>query len=190
MADHAPHPHRPPHQAPSPDRRDFLTKAAAIVIGGGLALVAPLAGLFVFLDPLRRKSEAGAAVLVGSLDALPADGTPKEFAIKATRVDAWNTTPNVPVGAVFLQRLKDGGVRALNMACPHAGCFVDYRPGERCYHCPCHNSSFALDGEIKDPSSPSARGLDTLPVEIRHGTEIWVKYQNFRPGLKEKIAVT
>ena len=72
MAEPAPHHHlppHPPHQAPQADRRDFLTKAAAIVIGGGLALVAPVAGLVVFLDPLRRKSEAGAAVLVGSLAA-------------------------------------------------------------------------------------------------------------------------
>jgi menaquinol-cytochrome c reductase iron-sulfur subunit len=196
MADHTPHrhpPHQPPHhaqtQAAQPDRRDFLTKAGAIVIGGGLALVAPVAGMVVFLDPLRRKSEAGAAVLVGSLDALPTDGTPRQFPVKATRVDAWNTTPNVPIGAVYLQRLKDGGVRALNVACPHAGCFVDFRPTEDGYHCPCHNSSFALDGQIKDPSSPSPRGLDELPAEIRNGNEIWVKFENFRPGVKEKIAV-
>jgi menaquinol-cytochrome c reductase iron-sulfur subunit len=192
MAEPAPHHHlppHPPHQAPQADRRDFLTKAAAIVIGGGLALVAPVAGLVVFLDPLRRKSESGEAVLVGSLEALPTDGTPRQFPVKATRVDAWNTTPNVPIGAVYLQRLKDGGVRALNVACPHAGCFVDFRPNEDCYHCPCHNSSFAIDGQIKDPTSPSPRGLDELPAEIRNGNEIWVKFQAFRAGVKEKIAV-
>ncbi len=189
MAEH-PSPHHPPHHAPpQPDRRDFLTKAAAIVIGGGLALVAPAAGLLVFLDPLRRKSEAGTAVKVATLDALPANGDPVQKSVLATRVDAWNRTPNVPIGAVFLQRLKDGGVRALNVACPHAGCFVDFRNSEDGYHCPCHNSSFSLDGSIKDPTSPSPRGMDELPVEIRHGTEIWVTYQTFRAGVREKIAV-
>ena len=32
----------------------------------------------------------------------------------------------------------------------------------------------------------SPRGLDELPVEL-HGTEIWVTFQNFRPGVEEKI---
>jgi Rieske Fe-S protein len=189
MADHPSH-HPPHHHAPpQPDRRDFLTKAGAIVIGGGLALVAPVAGLFVFLDPLRRKSGAGTAVKVATLDALPANGDPVQKSVLATRVDAWNRTPNVPIGAVFLEHRKDGGVRALNAACPHAGCFVEFRPSEGGFHCPCHNSSFALDGSIKDPTSPSPRGMDELPVEIRNGGEVWVTYQNFLPGKKEKIAV-
>lgn len=172
-----------------PDRRNFLTRAAAIVIGGVLALVAPISGLFVFLDPLRRKSASGGAVLVASLSALPENGEPRKFPVLATRVDAWNRSPNVPVGAVYLQRLTNGQVRAFNVVCPHAGCFVDFRAAQKHYHCPCHDSSFALDGKILDPKSPSPRPLDELPVEIRHETEIWVTFQNFRAGTHEKIPV-
>lgn len=172
---------------PQPDRRDFLTKASAVVIGTGLALVAPAAGVLVFLDPLRRKSAAGGAVLVASLDSLPETGEPQKFSVLATRIDAWNTTPNVPVGAVYLQRLKGGkAVRAFNVKCPHAGCFVDFQPEKSCYHCPCHDSTFATDGKVLDPKSPSPRALDELPVELR-GSEIWVTFQNFRPGVEEKI---
>jgi len=104
-------------------------------------------------------------------------------------VDAWSRTPNVPVGAVYLQRVGENKVRALNVVCPHAGCFVDYRPANGNYFCPCHNSSFALDGKILDPKSPSPRGLDELPVEVRNGTEVWVTFQNFRAGVHEKIPV-
>jgi len=57
------------------------------------------------------------------------------------------------------------------------------------YFCPCHRSSFTLDGAILDPKSPSPRPLDDLPVEIRNGTEIWVKFQNFRAGTHDKIPV-
>ena len=178
-----------PHVPPQPDRRNFLTKACAVVIGGMITLVAPLAGLFVFLDPLRRKAEGGGTVRVASLNAVPENGEPRKFSLLATRVDAWNRTPNVPIGAVYLQRMKDNQVRAFNVVCPHAGCFVDYRAGQKHYHCPCHNSSFALDGKVLDPKSPSPRGLDDLPVEIRHGTEVWVKFQNFRAGVHEKIPV-
>ena len=180
--------HDCPHCPPPSDRRNFLTKASAVVIGGVLALTAPIAGLFVFLDPLRRKSEGGGAVLVASLSALPEDGEPRKFPVLATKVDAWNRSPNVPIGAVYLQRIGKT-VRALNVVCPHAGCFVDFRGEENHFHCPSHNSSFSLDGKILDPDSPSPRPLDTLQVEIRHGTEVWVKFQNFRAGTDEKIPV-
>ena len=159
------------------------------MIGGAIAAVPPVAGLIVALDPLRRKSEAGASVLVATLSSLPESGEPRKFPVLATKVDAWNRTPNVPIGAVYLQRLKDNQVRAFNVVCPHAGCFVDFRPGKGHYHCPCHDSSFSLDGKILDPKSPSPRGLDDLPVEVRKGTEVWVTFQNFRAGVHGKIPV-
>jgi hypothetical protein len=31
--------------------------------------------------------------------------------------------------------------------------------------------------------------LDDLVVEIRNGTEVWVKFQNFRAGTHDKIPV-
>jgi menaquinol-cytochrome c reductase iron-sulfur subunit len=170
-------------------RRDFLIKAAALVIGAVTVLVPLVSGLLVLLSPLRRKSSAAGAVRVASLKTLPADGEPRKFPVLATRVDAWNRTPDVPVGAVYLRRVGDREVRAFNVVCPHAGCFIDYRPGQDHYHCPCHNSSFTLDGKVLDPRSPSPRAMDELPVEIRGDGEIWVKFQNFRAGVKEQIAV-
>ena len=107
----------------------------------------------------------------------------------ATRVDAWNTFSQVPIGAVYLRRTTDGNVQAFNVVCPHAGCFVDFLPEPGHYHCPCHNSTFSIAGKIDDPSSPAARGLDALEVEVRGGEEIWVKYQNFQAGRAEKIPV-
>jgi menaquinol-cytochrome c reductase iron-sulfur subunit len=181
-------PSAPPDAAVAPDRREFLTKAAAVAIGGAVAVAAPIAGMCVLLDPLRRKSEVNASVLVATLAALP-EGEPKKFPVLATKVDAWNRTPNVPVGAVYLQRLKDNKVRALNVVCPHAGCFVDFRAAQGHYHCPCHDSSFSLDGKILDPKSPSPRPLDELPVEVRGDGQIWVTFQNFRAGVHEKIPV-
>lgn len=174
---------------PQPERRNFILRAAAIVVGAIITVIPPVAGLLVFFDPLRRQSESTGAVFVAALNSLPENGEPRKFPVLATRVDAWNRTPNVPVGAVYLQRFKNGTVRAFNVVCPHAGCFVDYRPAAGNYHCPCHDSSFALDGRVLDPKSPSPRALDELPVEIRDGTEIWVTFQNFRPGVHQKIPV-
>jgi len=179
-----------PNASPSSDRRDFLTKATAVVIGGSLAVIPTVAGLCVFLDPLRRKSESGAPVRIASLSSLPENGAPVKFTVLATLVDAWNRSENIPVGAVYLQRIGANKVRALNAKCPHTGCFVNYQPGDKNrFHCPCHDSTFAADGKILDPQSPSPRPLDELPVEIRHGAEIWVTFQNFRPGVHERIPV-
>ena len=149
-------------------------------------MIPAISGLTVLLDPLRRKSRDSDNVLVASLSALPEDGVPRKFSVIASHTDAWNRMPRVPVGAVYLRRTGDSQVQAFNVVCPHAGCFVDYEAAKNRYHCPCHNSSFALDGTIADPKSPSPRGLDELPVEIRNGVEIWVKFQNFRAGVKEK----
>ncbi|MFM9079502.1 MAG: ubiquinol-cytochrome c reductase iron-sulfur subunit [Opitutaceae bacterium] len=174
---------------PAPDRRNFLAKAAASVIGGITVLVPAASGLLVFLDPLRRKSADGGAVFVANLSAVPESGEPRKFPVLATRVDAWNRAPEVPVGAVYLQRIAGGGVRALNVACPHAGCFVDFKGARNNFHCPCHNSSFALDGKVLDPKRHSPRPLDSLETDVRGGKEVWVKFRNFRAGVPEKIPV-
>lgn len=168
-------------------RRGFLKKAAAITIGAIVGIVPAVAGLLVYLDPLRRKTKStGDAIRVASLRALPNDNRPYKFPVISKRTDAWNKFPETPIGAVYLRRTGERSVEAIHVVCPHAGCFVDFLPARACFFCPCHNSTFAIDGAINDPKSPSPRGLDTLPVEIR-GDEIFVKYQNFRSGIHEKI---
>lgn len=169
------------------DRRGFLKKAAAAVLGAIATLIPVGAGLTVWLDPLRRKSAASTAVLVANLGALPEDGLPRKFPVISSRVDAWNKSAAAVVGAVYLRREKGRPVQALNVVCPHAGCFVDFVAARQCYLCPCHNSLFALDGQVSDPESPAPRGLDALDVEVRKGGEIWVRFQNYRAGVTEKI---
>ena len=172
---------------PNPERRGFFKKSAAAVISILLGAIPFGAGVAVFLDPLRKKSSAKGAIKVASLDALPDDGIPRKFPVIASRVDAWNKFSASPIGAVYLRRTADGKIQALNVVCPHAGCFVDFLPDRGMYLCPCHNSTFAINGQIADRSSPAARGLDSLDVEVRDGKEIWVRFQNFQAGRAEKI---
>ena len=176
-------------KAAQPDsRRDFGKKFIAGLVSTLLSLIPLGAGVAVLLDPLRRRSSDTGAVRVASLEALPADGIPRKFPVLATRVDAWNKFSEVPIGAVYLRRTSDGQVQAFNVVCPHAGCYVDFLPERGRYLCPCHNSTFTVAGKIDDPSSPAARGLDTLEVQMRD-KEIWVKFQNFQAGRAEKVAV-
>jgi menaquinol-cytochrome c reductase iron-sulfur subunit len=169
-------------------RRDFLKKASSIVIGGVITGVPIAAGVRVMMDPLRHKAAAGQVVKVTSVDSLPKDGTPRKFSIYASRADAWNRFPDAPVGAIYLRRVGENGVEALNVVCPHAGCFVDFRAEKKGFYCPCHNSLFGMDGKIADPKSPAPRGLDSLKTELK-GNEVWVEFQNFKTGMKEKHPV-
>ena len=174
---------------PQPDRRSFLTKAAAVLIGAVSVLIPTAAGLRVFFDPLRRRSQNSEMSWVAMLDALPEDGSPRKFNVVADRSDAWNRTPQVPIGAVYLRRTGEKSVQALNVVCPHAGCFVDYTAESKCYFCPCHNSKFKLDGTIDDPKSPTPRALDELQVEVRNDAEVWVKYESYLAGRREKVRI-
>lgn len=176
-----------PSPSDVPARRTFLTRAAAIVAGGVAALAPLAAGLAAFLDPLRRSAEDRGLVRVTRLSVLPPDGQPRKFTIRADRQDAWTTYQDTPVGAVYLRRTGDDVV-ALNVVCPHAGCFVNVADDGAHFRCPCHNSSFALDGSIADPASPAPRGMDELAVEVRDD-EVWVRYQNFRTGRADKTPV-
>lgn len=167
--------------------RRFVVQALALG-SGGLAYVVPaLAGIAAFLNPLKQKSQAGQFLRVASLDLLPEDGTPQKVSIVSDRTDAWNRFPNEPIGAILVRRTEGGQVEALNVVCPHAGCSVQYHAKDGKLFCPCHAASFGLDGKRLDATSPSPRDLDALDVEIRDGTEVWVRFQNFRTGIPEKV---
>lgn len=178
------------------DRRGFFTKAAAAIIGGILVVFPFAAGLAVFSSPLTKKKKTAGSesehsnaddgfIRVTTLDALPADGVPRRFAIVDDRDDAWTHYRQVPVGSVYLRRQADGKIEALNTTCPHAGCFVNFDQQADCFKCPCHNSFFKLDGKIIEPS-PSPRAMDSLTVQEKPNGEIWVKYENFYTGIAKK----
>lgn len=185
------------HEAGSIEpRRCFLTKASAVVVGGIVGIVPAAAGLMSALDPIRpdkEKAEGGMLVPVTSLDALPADGKPRQFVIRADLVDAWNKTSNARIGAVYLVRTSETDVKCLSVICPHAGCFVASQ-SDGSFKCPCHDSEFEGDGTVREKNAQgqttvSPRGLDTLDVEIKDG-QIFVKYERFRAGTSAKIPQT
>ena len=157
------------------------------LIGIGLLVVPLGAGLLFLLNPLRRRAGQHGFSRVASVESLPM-GIPRHFMVRGQRRDAWEVGAQVPLGAVYLVR-QEAGIRAFQVICPHAGCFVGYETDKRQFLCPCHDSSFRLDGSIADPGSPSPRGLDELEVKIEKG-EVLVRYEEFRPGVGERIAVS
>src|SRR3989304_479004 len=181
-----------PIAEPQPiERRSFLASAAAIVLGGIVAIFPFAAGLGVLVDPLRRRKrtassggdDAGKYVPVAPLAPLPADGIPHQFALTDDVVDAWTRSPAQRVGTAFLTRtdtVAGAKITAFSSVCPHLGCAVDYNQAAGDFECPCHASAFAKDG--KKLFGPSLRGLDPLAVKLvesggRQG--IWVERARF-----------
>lgn len=196
---------------PSTTRRSALLQFVTAVLSFLLvALPSTIGGLF-FLDPLLRRrtgsaSENSGGGVTGKKDeqgfirldvtsqVIPDDGAPVAVTVRDDLVDAWNRFADVPVGSIWLRRNPDGSIVAFNSICPHLGCSVNYRRSENDFFCPCHTSAFALDGKKTNEIPP--RDMDSLIVSTRTngqddpaGEEIWVKYENFRRGTKEKLSL-
>jgi menaquinol-cytochrome c reductase iron-sulfur subunit len=190
----------PPLDVKSTDRpngrRSFLAASLA-VLTGGIAVLTPIGvGIASFLSPLFRKGSSS-KVRVALLEQVPDDGQPRFFPVIADREDAWTRYPAQRVGAVYLVR-KAGEEKptAFTAKCPHAGCFIGYTPGDDLFKCPCHTSSFKLDGtRARGDAEVSPRDMDTLPIEIRQAkaadgqelAEVWIEFIDFQTGHKEKI---
>lgn len=178
-------------------RRSFIVRLAATVIGGIVALFPFAVGWGVITSPLRRsrgtsggdESDSTKFVRMCPLDALPADGMPREFAVVADVIDAWTHAPAQKIGAVFLSRSSEepSVVTALTATCPHLGCAVEFNAADKQFECPCHKSGFAIDGE--QLFGPSRRGLDPLPVKLEDkggAKEVLVKFERFKGGIPER----
>jgi len=181
-----------------------MTKMLAISIGGILTLFPFAVGLLPFLDPLKKKKKRGPTgvtpsmdadgfIRVTSVDTLTAPNLPTFFKVRADHIDAWNYFAEIPVGSIYLYRTGDIGkdgtkaIVAFSTTCPHAGCAVDFKRGTKSFDCPCHNSSFTIQGKRSD-ASPSPRDLDRLETKIEQNA-IWVKFQKFRAGISEKAVI-
>lgn len=70
-------------------------------------------------------------------------------------------------GRFYLARLEDGGFMALSLRCTHLGCSINWEESKKSFVCPCHSSSFSIDGDVLNPPAPKA--LDYFPVKIENG---------------------
>jgi cytochrome b6-f complex iron-sulfur subunit/menaquinol-cytochrome c reductase iron-sulfur subunit len=112
--------------------------------------------------------------------------------------DAWKLEKDADLGAVWLIR-TGGAVRALSVVCPHLGCSIGVRDvppsagpstgateDKKGFACPCHDSSFSIDGKRQD--GPSPRDMDSLATRITDGV-VEIDFRRFRQGTPERIEV-
>ncbi|MCP3137262.1 QcrA and Rieske domain-containing protein [Pyxidicoccus xibeiensis] len=71
------------------------------------------------------------------------------------------TVSGVPTGygkRIFVFRLEDGSLSAVDSICTHQQCEVEFRAQDRDLFCPCHASTFTRQGEVTEPPA-------TLPLK-------------------------
>lgn len=167
-------------------RRRVLEWIVGAVSGAiAVALGAPAAAFLSF--PARRRVISGGdePLDVAAVDKLP-EGEPVRVTVTAPRRrDAWTAFQDVTLGACWLVRHGDD-VRALSTVCPHAGCAVDFDAARREFVCPCHDSTFALDGTRR--AGPAPRALDRLDTVVAGG-RVRVAWRRFRTATAKKEPV-
>jgi len=143
-------------------RRNFLTRAifglsALITAGLGLPAAAYLLG------PSGRKRE-GEWIEVGDAGSLAA-GRPEEVVFRRNRLDGWKVSSEK--STAWLVKSNAGGVVAFSPICTHLGCAYDFDESKGVFVCPCHTSSFSVDGKVL--SGPAPRPLDRYLVKVENG---------------------
>lgn len=187
-------PKLPPHSG----RRTVLR-----VLSGALLLAisaaAAVPSLLYLLDPLRRRPRTGGQDGKDGEDYLPVaplaevpDVGKGEAPLRATvtageQHDAWTRYEATRLGSVWLM-VGPGGdkITCFSTQCPHAGCGVDFDEARRMFVCPCHSSTFALDGTRRE--GPAPRDLDRLDVDVKDGL-VRCRFQRFRPASERKEPV-
>lgn len=155
--------------------------------GAAAVGLSAIAGARVVAAPAGAASGSGKWIAIGKLLDFP-EGAPRRVTLVADEQDGFAIAKHQPLGVAWIVR-KGDSVTAFSATCPHLGCLVD--AAEAGFHCPCHDSSFAVDG-ARAPGKPNAslRGLDTLATRIAGADKtVEVEWRRFALGTATKETV-
>jgi menaquinol-cytochrome c reductase iron-sulfur subunit len=164
---------------PVGSRRTFfhwVTAAAAAFVGIGLAV--PLIGSLISPAFVRRRRDW---VDVGAVDEL-SPGHPTQLDHVTTIRDGWMETKAQK--AVWAVKQPQGDVKVFSPICTHLGCGYRWDDAEKKFLCPCHGSSYDVDGRVL--GGPAPRPLDLLPAKVENG-RLLVLYKEFKSGLPQSV---
>jgi menaquinol-cytochrome c reductase iron-sulfur subunit len=155
------HSHSPAVELP-PTRRNFYI----LVINGamgliGVALAIP-AAIYLLLPPKARK--ANEWVKTADLSTIPT-GKPTEISFQRTRADGWQLITEKNTAWVVKQ--PNNEVIAFTPICTHLGCAFHWDDASHTFICPCHTSSFSIDGKVL--GGPAPRPLDRYGTKVEGG---------------------
>ncbi|HEY83520.1 MAG TPA: ubiquinol-cytochrome c reductase iron-sulfur subunit [Chloroflexi bacterium] len=152
---------------PTTTRRKFMQTVIATlggIITAGFAI--PAVG-YVVGPALQEKVEAW--FQVGTASKIPV-GEPTLLKISIERKSGWIVDTQEHAYYVYTE---DGqNYQAVSNVCTHLGCRVRWIEDQEIFFCPCHNASFAKNGDVLD--GPPPRPLDKAELKIEDD-QIYIK---------------
>jgi menaquinol-cytochrome c reductase iron-sulfur subunit len=145
-----------------PERRAFFVGAIYGLWGLITAALAAPAIAYLLLPPRARREQEW--VDAGEIRNLQPN-VPEEVVFRRTRVDGWKVSSQKATAWV----VKQDGDRfvAFSPTCTHLGCAVHWDERNKYFLCPCHTSSFAIDGRVL--GGPAPRPLERYRVRVSGG---------------------
>jgi menaquinol-cytochrome c reductase iron-sulfur subunit len=151
---------------PGVDRRAFhLSVIYGLWTVIGAAMSIPAAIYLLFPPRVKKKPEW---VEVGDIAQVRVN-TPEEMVFRRTRIDGWKITSEKSTAWVVRASEKD--VVAFSPQCTHLGCAYHWDEQHKEFLCPCHTSTFALDGRVL--TGPAPRALDRYSIKV-DGSKLWI----------------
>lgn len=126
----------------------------------GSALAVPS---FLYLLWPKRAEAAGWTRLLPISDL--AVNTPQEVSYDLVRLDGWKISRERAMAWVV--KTSDSEATALHPRCTHLGCLYRWDGALNEFTCPCHASTFRLDGSVT--AGPAPRALDRFETKIEAG---------------------
>ena len=141
------------------NRRNFYVVCIYVVwVVIGVVLAIP-AAMYLLWPPRPRKEQVW--VEAGRVTQLELD-TPTEVVFRKNRVDGWRVTSEKSIAWVVKQ--SDNDIVAFSPRCPHLGCAVHWVAKQNEFFCPCHASTFSIEGQVL--SGPAQRPLDRFEAKV------------------------
>lgn len=123
------------------------------------AVMAVLGGVYLLWPPPVKKQEEW--IEAGTLAQVPVK-SPEEFVFRRNRYDGWKLISEK--ATAWVVKLSDRQVVAYSPKCPHLGCAYHWDRQNQDFLCPCHASTFTLEGEVI--SGPAQRPLDRYEIKV------------------------
>jgi Rieske Fe-S protein len=151
----------PEAKAQAHSRRVFLFKLSVMLNAAvGAVLAVPLVG-YVLGPVLKKDSETGAWINLGSLDTFPVGETKlADFQSPVARLGDGETAKV----ACWVRRVSASKIQVFAVNCAHLGCPVRWFAQSRLFMCPCHGGAYYEDGSRA--SGPPERGLFEYQVKF------------------------
>jgi len=145
------------------NRRTFyLTCIYAIWALIGLVMAVPAAVYLLWPPRPRKEQEWTEAGRVTELSL----GRPSEIVFRKNRVDGWKVTSEK--STAWVVRKVKSEIVAFSPQCPHLGCAVHWVAKQNEFLCPCHASTFSIEGQVL--TGPAQRPLDRFGVKVEGDT--------------------